>query len=126
MAGEAYGHVSQAETVEHALVGILELGEVDVLLDRLVLRAKLRQAARRMHLTIERGGRQAVRRLWVGLKVRRDVIEARQNLLHDSKHDRERKRHTLGRDLELLNAVDPVGDEDAGRHVLEIKWLWRR
>ena len=73
-------------------VRLLQLREVDVLLDRLVLRAKLRQAARRMHLAIERGGRQAVRRLWVGLKVRRDVIKARQNLLHDLKHDKGKKK----------------------------------
>ena len=37
-------------------VRLLQLREVDVLLDRLVLRAKLRQAARRMHLAIERDG----------------------------------------------------------------------
>ena len=42
--------------VEHMFVRLLQLREVDVLLDRLVLRAKLRQAARRMHLAIERGG----------------------------------------------------------------------
>ena len=91
-----YRHVFKAKFVKYVFILVLELGEVDVLLDRLVLRAKLRQAARRMHLTIERGGRQAVRRLWVGLKVRRDVIEARQNLLHDSKHDRERKKTYVG------------------------------
>ena len=37
-----------------------------------------------------------VDRLRVGLKVRRDVIEARQNLLHDLKHDKGKKKTYVG------------------------------
>ena len=47
-------HVCQAQAVEHAVGGILELGEVDVLFDARGLGAELLQAARSVHVLVER------------------------------------------------------------------------
>ena len=62
MTGEAHGHVGEAKAVEYARVRILELGEVDVLLDVLVLGAQLREAALVVHRVVVRGREEAVRR----------------------------------------------------------------
>ena len=56
-----YRHVRQTHAVEHARVRILELGEVDVLLDVLVLGAQLREAALVVHRVVVRGREEAVR-----------------------------------------------------------------
>ena len=56
-------HVLQAEAVEHARVGILELGEINILFDVLVLRTELGKAAEGMDGFIMGGREEAVGRL---------------------------------------------------------------
>ena len=48
-------HVSETETVEHVLVIVLELTEVDVLFDALVLGTKLGETSRGMDGMIHHG-----------------------------------------------------------------------
>ena len=54
--GRALAHVVHAQLEEHVRVGVLERGEVDVFLERLVLRPELREAAVVVRGSIE-GGR---------------------------------------------------------------------
>ena len=56
---DTHRHVRQAKAVEHAMVRILELREVNVLLEGLVLRAELGEAARSVHGIVEGRRRQA-------------------------------------------------------------------
>ena len=65
-------HVCQAQAVEHAVVGILELGEVDVLFDARGLGAELLQAARGMHVLVERDREETLRRAYG--RYRRQVV----------------------------------------------------
>ena len=61
--GGTHRHVGEAQAVEHVVVRILELGQVDVLLDVLVLGAELGEAALCVDAIVERGRQQAVGRL---------------------------------------------------------------
>jgi len=55
--GREFGHVAEAELVEHGGILLFEHGEVDVFLDVLVLGVELGEAARGMDFIIEGGGR---------------------------------------------------------------------
>ena len=56
-------HVRHAEAVEHVVVRILELREVDVLFKGLVLGAQLRETAHGVHRVVKSGRGQAMREL---------------------------------------------------------------
>ena len=60
MAGEAHGHVGEAEAVEYARVRILELLEVDVFFNVLVLGTELGEAALGVDGIVKCGGKATV------------------------------------------------------------------
>ena len=81
----AYTHrqVLQAEVVEHVLIRLLELGQVDVLFEGLVLRAQLAMASHDMDASVERRRGQATHRLGRNCKLRVKRVQTVHNLLHD-------------------------------------------
>lgn len=79
-----HGHILYANEVEHVLVVLLELRQIDVLLDVLVLRPQLGHAAHDMHRARQNGRGQAVR--WLcrrcTRKVRIEGVEVVQDYVH--------------------------------------------
>ena len=97
-------HVPSTYEIEHLLIVLLELRQVDVLFDALVLGSQLCQTAHDMHRALQYGRSQAMG--WFWRRWSREVsvknVKAVQNLQHNDSRKRELDEYE-SKTVRLLN-----------------------